>query len=74
MKHSLKRDENTGDIHITINVNNSLTNSSNSSAENSNTNTSDINNNTQPESKPFLTQLLEGAAIGAATALLSTFF
>ena len=74
MRHSLKRDENTGDIHITINVNNSLTNASNSSAENSNANTKEIDDNTQPQSKPFLTQLLEGAAISAVTATLSTFF
>lgn len=74
MKHSIKRDDKTGDIHITVNVSNSLTNTSNSSAENTNDNTNDNDNTQSPKSKPFLIQLLEGAAILGATALASTMF
>lgn len=74
MKHSIKRDEKTGDIHITVNVSNNLSNTSNSSADNTNSNTNDNDLDTHPESKPFVTQMLEGVAILGATAIASMFF
>ena len=71
MESKVTRDDKTGDIHITVNVSNNLTNTSNSSAENTNENDFD---NTRPKSKSFTLQLLEGAAILGTAALASGFF
>ena len=71
MQSKVTRDDKTGDIHITVNVSNNLTNTSNSLAENINV---IDNDNTQPKSKSFMLQLLEGAAILGTAALASGFF
>lgn len=71
MQSKVTRDDKTGDIHITVNVSNNLTNTSNSSAENPNENDFD---NTQRKSKSLMLQLLEGAAILDTAALVSGFF
>lgn len=71
MKSKVTKYDKTGDIHITVNVSNNLTNTSNSSAENTNENDFD---NTQPKSKSLMLQLLEGVAILGTAALASGFF
>jgi hypothetical protein len=70
MKHTIKRDEKTGDINITVNIANNLSNTSNNSADN----IADFDSDDEPKSKPFTIQLLESIAIGAATAIASMFF
>lgn len=71
MQSKVTRDDKNGDIHITVNVSNNLTNTSNISAENTTKNDFD---NTQPKSKSFMLQLLEDAAILGTAALASGFF